>query len=457
MKYKFILPFVLLAVSMAFFSCEMKKELTGQIEKPGTDTGNDIPLETAGLLDLQLKPEKEPDIPVTKGDISGSEVVVLDVNEFAVDILDENGEVIRHYNSYADLKNEGGLLLPAGTYSVRATLGDEVNAGFDKPFYSGTTACEITPQEVAKVITDCVLSNKKVVFHCSDEFLNRFTDDYSIVIDNGSGALTTFKDETRTAFFKNTGTLRFTVYATNRETHKPLLYHCNLSNDQQVQTYNNILVDLNIVNENPNEPDGPEEPDEPEDPGDPEQPDPNPGAARNPVIKVDISLIEKDYVIEVPSSFIETDEPDDNHPDEGEPGGDKADQPTISGDGFNIDEPKVISMASPDVAVRIKINTPKILASLQISIESEVLEPLLDQIGLGRSFDMCNLTAKQESVLTDLGLPIPEKKESTTFDISSFMPMIAILDSPGDYKFTVKAIDQVGQSTTKTLTIRMTK
>lgn len=455
MKHKILLPFLLLSAGVFFFSCEMKKELTGQIEKPGTDTT--IPLETAGLLDLHLKPEKEPDIPVSKGDISGSEVVVLDVNDFAVDILDENGEVVRHYNSYADLKNEGGLLLPAGTYRVRATLGDEVNAGFDQPFYSGTTECEITPQEVAKVITDCVLANKKLVFHCSDEFLAKFNDDYSIVIDNGSGALTTYKEETRTAFFKNTGTLRFTVYATNRQTHKPLLYHCNLSGNGQVQEYNNILVDLNIVNEQPDNPDEPDEPAEPDDPGDPE-PDPKPdGAARNPIIKVDISLIEKDYVIEVPSSFIETEDPGTDDPGTDDPDDDQGGKPSVAGDGFNIDEPKVVSIASPDVAVRIKINTPKILASLQISIQSEVLEPLLDQIGLGRSFDMCNLTDKQESVLTDLGLPIPQQGESAMFDISSFMPMIAILDSPGDYKFTVKAVDKAGQSAVKTLTIRMTK
>lgn len=455
MKSTFILPALLLSASALFFSCEMKKELTGQIEKPGTEPG--IPLETAGLLDLQLKPEKEPDIPVSKGDVTGSETVVLDVNDFAVDILNENEEVVRHYNSYADLKNEGGLLLPAGTYKVRATFGDEVNAGFDKPFYAGTTECEITPQEVAKVITDCVLSNKKLVFHCSDEFLAKFSDDYSIVIDNGRGALTTFKEETRTAFFSNTGTLRFTVYATNRLTHKPLVYHCNLSGDEQIKEYNNILVDLNIVNQQPDTPGRPDDPDEPGDPGDPE-PDPEPdGAARNPIIKVDISLIEKDYVIEIPSSFVETDDPGTNNPGGEDPGDDQTGKPTIVGDGFNIDEPKVISIANPDVAVRININTPKILSSLQITIQSEVLEPLLDQIGLGKSFDMCNLTSGQASVLNDLGLPIPEKGESTTFDISSFMPMIAVLDSPGDYKFTVKAVDAAGQSATKTLTIRMTK
>ena len=65
-------------------------------------------------------------------------------NEFAIDIIDGNGNTVKHYDSYADLKNEGGLLLPAGNYSIRATLGEDVNAGFDKPFYSGTNVCEIT-------------------------------------------------------------------------------------------------------------------------------------------------------------------------------------------------------------------------------------------------------------------------------------------------------------------------
>ena len=55
-------------------------------------------------------------------------------------------------------------MLPAGHYSIRATLGEDVNAGFDKPLYSGTNVCEHTPQEVEKDITDCVMSNKKVTF-----------------------------------------------------------------------------------------------------------------------------------------------------------------------------------------------------------------------------------------------------------------------------------------------------
>ena len=104
----------------------------GQTDKGQTD---DTTVENQGLLDLELKPEKEADIPVSKGgNATGSQTVILDVNEFAIDIIDGNGNTVKHYDSYADLKNEGGLLLPAGNYSIRATLGEDVNAGFDKPF-----------------------------------------------------------------------------------------------------------------------------------------------------------------------------------------------------------------------------------------------------------------------------------------------------------------------------------
>ena len=205
----------LLCLLFAFISCEMKRELMGQLDKDKIENGNS---ENDGLLDLELKPNGEALLPGSKGDdITGGDVVVLDVNAFAVDIFDDKGNQVKHYSSYADFKQEGGLLLPAGNYAIRATLGDDINAGYDKPYYSGTDVCEITPQEVAKVITECVLSNKKVTFRCSDKFLNRFRDDYSIVIDNNLGAVTTTKLEQRTTYLKNTGVLQFTLYSTTRE------------------------------------------------------------------------------------------------------------------------------------------------------------------------------------------------------------------------------------------------
>ena len=435
---------LLFASVFLFFSCEMKKDIFGEGNKGQMETTT----EDQGLLDLELQPQKEADIPESKGGVTGSDVVVIDVNEFAVDILDANGIVVEHYNSYADLKNEGGLMLPGGNYTIRATLGDDVNAGFDKPFYLGTNVCEITPQEVAKVITDCVLSNKKVTFRCSDGFLKKFEDDYSIVVNNNAGALTTNKEETRVSYLKNTGVLQFTVYATLKNGSRTLVYNYDMSKNEQVQQYNNILVDLDLVEDTP--PTDPDEPDEPADPGDPEQPGDS-ATVKAPAIKVDISLIEKEFVIEVPSVFVDAGDSGDTPGGDDNPGDDTVAKPTIVGDaGLDISQPIEISGAG-NKTVRVKINTPGKLTSLVVKITSSTLESLLPAVGLTSEFDICDESLKE--TLSKLGLSATKGAPSTTFDISSFMPMIAGLGG-GDYLFTITATDQLGQNASKTLTIR---
>lgn len=453
MRYTYI---ILLPLFFSIFlSCEMKKEIFGQEEVPDIeDTTN------TGLLDLELKPEKEADIPVSKGgNASGSQTVILDVNEFAIDIIDENGNTVKHYDSYADLKNEGGLLLPAGNYSIRATLGEDVNAGFDKPFYSGTNVCEITPQEVAKVITDCVLSNKKVTFHCSDDFLKKFNNDYSIVVDNRVGALTTQNGEKRTTYLKNTGILQFTVYATMKNGGKTLVYNYDMSKNEEIQQYNNILIDLDLE-EGDNSPDEPDD-NEPVEPDDPVVPDDS-ASVKNPVIKVDISLIEKEYVIEIPSDFIDAGGEDDGGNDDGG-GGDAVAKPAISGDGFLISQPYTIKLDEADKAkVAILIKAPGKLASLGVSMSSSngKLEEALAAIKLDASFDLCNLTEQQKEKLGDplIGItPVQKGITSTTFDISNFMGMISSTMGEGDYYFSVTVKDQAGQQSSAKLTIRMKK
>ncbi|WP_293738861.1 DUF4493 domain-containing protein [Parabacteroides sp. ASD2025] len=392
-------------------SCEMKKDLFGQVDK---DIDDQLPIEKAGLLDLQLQPHKEADIPDSKGSISGSDVVVIDVNDFTVEILDSIGQVYKYYESYADLKKEGGLLLPVGNYSVRATLGNDVNAGFDSPFYSGTNECKITPQEVAKVITNCVLSNKKIVFRCSEEFNSSFEDDYSIVVDNGSGALTTFKDEERAAYLKNTGSLQFTIYTTTREGKKDKVYNIDLSKQEEVQEHNNILVDLDIVNDVPDDGGGSdgddsedEGNDEPDDPDDGDRPD---EVVKAPVIKVDISLIEKDYVIEIPSDFIDggdngSDDPDpsDNTPTV---------TATLDGKAFDI---KATQNVTPASKVVIQLKAPGGLESLivKVNIGGDMMDVDL--------FDLDPIVA---GILAGMELPKKGSTSMQTFDISPFMELL---------------------------------
>ena len=132
-------------------------------------------------------------------------------------------------------------------------------------------------------------------------------------------------------------------------------------------------------------------------------------------------------------------------------GGDTVAKPTIVGDaGLDISQPIEISGAG-NKTVRVKINTPGKLASLVVKITSSTLEALLPAVGLTSEFDICDEGLKE--TLSKLGLSATKGATSTTFDISSFMPMIAGLGG-GDYLFTITATDQLGQKASKTLTVR---
>ena len=444
--------YIYFALFVLFFSlpaCEMKKEILGQLDE---EEMTEPSTEGMGVLDLELNPEREAAIPDTKGaTVSSTDSLALDVEAFSIDILNASGTTVAHYDTYADLRDEGGLLLPAGDYTVRASLGDDVNAGFDQPYYAGSTVCTITEQEVAKVVANCTLSNKKITFRCSERFLEQFDNDYAIVVDNNVGALTTNRTEERTAYLKNTGVLQFTLYATLRDGGRPLTYHYDLSKSGEVQEHNNVLVDLDLIDTPDEEPDEPSDPDEPADPGDPELPEDS-VTMQAPIIKVDVSLIEKEFIIEIPSDFVDAGDGGDDTPSTPDDGDDdKPSAPSITGDaGLNLDQPIEISGAG-NRTVRVLISTPGKLASLKVKITSSVLEALLPAVGLSSEFDVCDESLKE--TLAQLGLSATVGATSTVFDISEFMPMIAMLQG-GDYLFTVTATDQAGQRASVTLTIR---
>lgn len=444
----FCLPFL--------FSCEMKKDLLGG----GKDSEEGKPTyENVGLLDLKLKAEKEPDAPGTKADDEVSPDY-LDPKDFTVAILDSVGQTVKEYESYAAMGEDGDLLLPVGKYSIKATLGSDPNAGFDAPYYAGDTTCVVSEKEVVTVVAECKLGNKKVQFLCDENFLEQFSDDYYIVIDNGAGVLTLTKDEMRVAYLKDTGTLRFTMYATTHD-NKTRTYSYDLSKEDLIQSHNNILISLGTVPADPDTPGGddgnnPSDPSEPEVPDDPEPEDPeNPVVpevpVKGPLIKVDVSLIEKDYIIEIPSNFIESDKPetpggDDNTGGDDKPGGDdnKPITPTITG---KIDNKSFDISKSQDVTnakeVAIYMHLPTGLSGLKATIT----------IGKDTPFTLDLLDYKGhalEGILNSMGLPKKDDKGDLKFNISPFLSM---LDTNNSFVVTVK--DKNGKS--NTATIKLTK
>lgn len=446
-------------------ACEMKKDLFGGGVKEEAPSYDNL-----GLLDIEIQAEREAELRAD-GSVSVEESNALKPDEFAIEIADSTGQVVKSFPSLAALKEEGELLLPIGTYSVHAAYGSDVNAGFNSPYYAGDTTCVVSEKEVSKVVTKCVLQNKKVQFDVSDEFLSQFSADYSIVVDNGLGVLTLTPEQLGSAFFKNTGTLRFSLYATTYDG-QVHTYTSDLSGNEQVLAHNNIYVELGAVPTIPDQPGGvdPEEPEEPEMPEDPDEPEPEepdqpkPDVPVAPVIKVDVTLIEKDYVIEIPSNFVENSKPGigggdtpstPETPDNpGEGGGSTVTKPSIKGDGFDIGTAIKIPKDNAEKTIKVNIFTPGKLKALNVSISQSMWEAL-DRAEIDHSFDMCNLSADQKSNLERVGLAMPTKGAlKNVFDITSFVPLIAIVGK-GTYVFSIEAVDEVGQKANAALTIVM--
>lgn len=435
----FLLPFL--------FSCEMKKDLLGGIED---NTDSEL-MGDAGLLDLDLVAEKEAPILDTKSSDLAS--ATLETDSFAVSIYNSDGSLVKSYPNYEEMKAESGVLLSPGVYTMLAELGENVKAAFDKPYYAGRDTFEIVTKEVLKVQTICALDNKKVTFRYSDNFTANFGSDFVIVLDNGLGVLTLDKNENRGAYLQDTGTLRFTVYATNRQGDQ-LVYNYDMSKNEEITQHNNILIDLDITDSKPDEGE-PEEPEEPVDPDEPEDPgDTKPDLpVDRPFITVDISLIEKDFVIEIPSDIIEGG--NNENPDQGSGDEDDDDEttvdpsqqsPTITGtiDGksFNVGTAQSISSSTKSVVINLYLPTG--LASLDVGVNIgsfiSLQLDLLDQTSVNEINDLLSGMGKK------LEVPSKGDKGNLKFDISPFLEMLDTTNS-----FVVQIKDNNGKSASATI------
>lgn len=408
-----------------FTSCEMKDDLFGK--KPSRE---DLPKEV-GLLDLKLDPQKEKTI-TGNGTKASDTDESLDVSDFSVKIIDENGEVVEEYASYADIDE---VLLATGKYQVVATKGELKDAAYDTPYYEGKDSCEITSQEVSSLVTPCVLSNKKITVAYTDEFLDRFKEDYEVVMTNGNGVLTLKSDEEKKPFFKTTDQLDFVLHATTRSGLETQ-YFCDLYNDPTVKEYNNIVVWLDVA------PDTIPTPDPNPDPDDPVE---TPDSLKRPIIKVDIQLVEREYTITIPSDFVSGD-------DGGNSGGDNGGSTTakIKWSGTDISKPITLNSAggsTPSVVVNISMPTGVEAMTVDISTTNSDFKEAVDLIG--SHFDMLALTEKQLNLLS----PVSKGQKTIAFDVSSFMPLLANELFAGTHRFKIYVKDQSGVSDSKTLTV----
>lgn len=141
-----------------------------------------------------------------------------------------------------------------------------------------------------------------------------------------------------------------------------------------------------------------------------------------------------------------------------------ADAPSIKWVGYEIDEQQPLTH---DMKIDIDIQVPAGIKKFEVTIISEILDPLLEEMKIPAQFDLCNLGSETEPLIKELGFPTNEEvRNKTSFDplfsITDFVEMIfLVFDSSGKesgtFDFRLSITDNKDQLTTKTIQLKAVK
>lgn len=110
--------------------------------------------------------------------------------------------------------------LPVGPYVVKAATGDNDEAAFNEPYYTGEATVDIVADTEHSLEIVCYLSNVKVTVDFSMEIEKNFSD-YKVIVTNSRGGSLVFEDETLTeaGYFKvgENETLSWTLELVNNK------------------------------------------------------------------------------------------------------------------------------------------------------------------------------------------------------------------------------------------------
>ena len=138
--------------------------------------------------------------------------------------------------------------------------------------------------------------------------------------------------------------------------------------------------------------------------------------------------------------------------------------PSIVWEDYDIDKQQILTH---DMKIDIDIQAPAGIKKFEVTIISEILEPLLEQIPVPAQFDLCNLDSETEPLIKGLGFPTNEEvRNKTSFDplfsITDFVEMIFLVfdDSgkeSGTFDFQLSITDNEGLTTIKTIQLKAVK
>lgn len=165
---------ILLLFSCSFLSCQDDK-----IEQEGD-----------GWLDLKVNfnTKTNPEIAVRSME-----------RDYAVIIKNEEGRVLKRYATREDMPEE--ITLSAGTYTAEVTSGDNPDAAFSSPYFTGSEEFSIKSNEASQTEITCMLANAKVSVNYSERVKQYFSS-YKTSVSVPKGCITFTEDNEEYGYFK---------------------------------------------------------------------------------------------------------------------------------------------------------------------------------------------------------------------------------------------------------------
>lgn len=145
---------------------------------------------TVGYLSVGLEQDTSEDV-VFKGTYAPAQDQIFTLD--FVRTYKDGSTNIEYSCNHTEVPAEG-VELPVGPYVVKASCGDNDEAAFNNPFYTGEASVNVVYGQKQSVDITCFLSNVKVTVDFAQEILDGFSR-YEVVVSNSRGGTLTFSSE----------------------------------------------------------------------------------------------------------------------------------------------------------------------------------------------------------------------------------------------------------------------
>lgn len=326
----------------------------------------------------------------------------VDERIYKIEVFDMEGNSVASYDDHTKVPS---ITLDAGQYNVVATNGIDQAAAFDAPFYKGESPVTITVGGTTSTTIVAKLANVKVTVSFSELIKNNFTT-YDVVVTNatsedlGGELIFTKNDTERAAYLKATGSLKWTLNLVNLQG-TPFTITKTITG---VNARDHFRFNFSISTSDEN----------------------TGGGVFGLVIDNSTDVVEHDYEINIK----------------------KKPQPTVTGDGFDLESAVLVNETQRGASARVNFTAEASLQELTISHNSDEITSL----GIPTHFMPTNLSSELKAQINMAGIqwtsPILEAM-SGTIDFSGIANRLPL----GDYFFDMSFYDAQKQLVVKKLSI----